>query len=64
MSLPMDIHAALISRIKILANMNIADHFRAQDGQFTTDSNGRKIDIRVATAPTVNGEMSVLSYSG
>ncbi len=60
MSLPMDIHAALISRIKILANMNIADHFRAQDGQFTTDSNGRKIDIRVATAPTVNGEMSVL----
>ena len=60
MSLPMDIHSSLICRIKILANMNIADHFRAQDGQFTTDANGRKIDIRVATSPTVNGEMSVL----
>jgi general secretion pathway protein E len=60
MSLPMDIHSALISRIKILANMNIADHFRPQDGQFSTESNGRKIDIRVATAPTVNGEMAVL----
>jgi general secretion pathway protein E len=60
MSLPMDIHPALISRIKILSNLNIADHFRAQDGQFTTEAKQRKIDIRVATSPTVNGEMSVL----
>jgi general secretion pathway protein E len=60
MSLPMDIHSALISRIKILANMNIADHFRPQDGQFATESSGRKIDVRVATCPTVNGEMAVM----
>ena len=60
MSMPMDIHAALISRIKILSNLNIADHFRAQDGQFTVEVNGRNIDIRVATAPTVHGEMAVL----
>jgi general secretion pathway protein E len=60
MSLPMDIHAALISRVKILSNMNIADHHRAQDGQFSTTAKGREIDIRVATSPTVNGEMSVL----
>ncbi len=60
MSMPMDIHAALISRIKILSNLNIADHFRAQDGQFTVEVNGRGIDIRVATAPTVHGEMAVL----
>jgi type II secretory ATPase GspE/PulE/Tfp pilus assembly ATPase PilB-like protein len=50
----------LISRIKILSNLNIADHFRAQDGQFSTDAKGRSIDVRVATSPTVHGEMAVL----
>ncbi len=59
-SLPLNIHPALISRIKILADMNIADHHRAQDGQFSTEAKGRQIDVRVATAPTVHGEMSVL----
>ena len=60
MSLPLDIHPALVSRIKILSNMNIADHHRAQDGQFSTKAKGREIDVRVATAPTVHGEMAVL----
>jgi general secretion pathway protein E len=60
MSLPVSIHLALISRIKILSDLNIADHHKAQDGQFSTESKGREIDIRVATAPTVHGEMSVL----
>jgi len=60
MSLPLNIHPALISRIKILADMNIADRHRAQDGQFSTETKGREIDIRVATAPTVNGEMADL----
>jgi general secretion pathway protein E len=60
MSLPLDIHSALISRVKILANMNIADHNRAQDGQFSTVAKQREIDIRVATSPTVLGEMTVL----
>jgi len=59
-SLPLNIHMALISRIKILADMNIADHHRAQDGQFSTEAKGRQIDVRVATAPTVHGEMGVL----
>jgi general secretion pathway protein E len=60
MSLPLDIHSALISRVKILANMNIADHNRAQDGHFSTVAKQREIDIRVATSPTVLGEMAVL----
>jgi general secretion pathway protein E len=60
MSLPLSIHRALISRIKILGEMNIADHFRPQDGQFSTESKGRQIDVRVATAPTVSGETAVL----
>ena len=60
MSLPINVHRALISRIKILAELNIADHFRPQDGQFSTESKGREIDIRVATAPTVLGETATL----
>jgi general secretion pathway protein E len=60
MSLPLSIHRALISRIKILGGMNIADHFRPQDGQFSTEAKGRQIDVRVATAPTVSGETATL----
>jgi general secretion pathway protein E len=60
MSLPVSVHRALISRIKILAEMNIADHFRPQDGQFSTEAKGREIDVRVATAPTVSGETATL----
>ncbi len=60
MSLPLNIHLALVSRIKILADLNIADRHRPQDGQFSTEAKGRQIDIRVATAPTVNGEMASL----
>jgi general secretion pathway protein E len=60
MSLPLNIHLALVSRIKILSELNIADRHRPQDGQFTAKAKGRDIDIRVATAPTVNGEMAEL----
>jgi len=60
MSLPLNIHLAIVSRIKILADLNIADRHRAQDGQFSVSAKGRDIDIRVATSPTVTGEMAVL----
>ena len=60
MALPLNIHKPLISRLKILANMNIADSHRPQDGQFTVTTSGRNLDVRIATSPTVNGEMSVL----
>jgi len=60
MSLPLNVHRALVSRIKILGEMNIADHFRPQDGQFSTVAKGREIDVRVATAPTVLGETATL----
>jgi general secretion pathway protein E len=60
MSLPLSINRALVSRIKILSDMNIADHLRPQDGQFSFDAKGRAIDVRVATVPCVNGEMAVL----
>ena len=60
MSLPLSVHLALLSRIKIMADMNIADHHRPQDGQFSIEAKGREIDVRVATTPTVNGEMAEL----
>jgi general secretion pathway protein E len=59
-SLPLSTLTQLISRIKILGNMNIADHHRPQDGQFSLTTKGRQIDIRVAIIATVNGEMAVL----
>ena len=60
MSLPLKIHLPLTSRIKIMADMNIADHLRPQDGQFSIEAKGRPIDIRVATSPTIHGETAVL----
>ena len=60
MSLPLNVHRAMISRIKILSELNIADSHHPQDGQFTFTTKDRQIDIRVATTPTVYGEMSVL----
>ena len=60
MSLPPRIHLPLTSRIKIMADMNIADRLRPQDGQFSTEAKGRLIDVRVGTSPTVHGEMTVL----
>ena len=60
MSLPLKIHLPLTSRIKIMADMNIADHLRPQDGQFSTETKGRAVDIRVATVPTVHGEATVM----
>ena len=59
-SLPLGAHAPLISRIKILGGMNIADPRRPQDGQFSFKAKGRDIDVRVATIATVHGEMAVL----
>ncbi len=58
-TLPVSAHAPLISRLKILGNMNIADH-RPQDGQFSVKSKRKEIDIRVATIAGVCGEIATL----
>lgn len=60
LSLPLSVHPALISRLKIMAGMNIAERRRPQDGQITFQLEDREIDIRVATSNTINGEMVVL----
>jgi general secretion pathway protein E len=59
-TLPAGVHAALVSRIKVLANMNIAEKRRPQDGQFSATIANKQIDFRVATAETSHGEMVVM----
>ena len=61
LSLPLSTATSLISRIKILAKMNIADHHRPQDGQFSVRTRGgQAIDIRVGTVSTVYGEIAAV----
>jgi general secretion pathway protein E len=55
-----NLHLGLISRIKILARLNIAEQRLPQDGRIKLAVKGREIDLRVATAPTLNGENVVL----
>ncbi|CAN2039364.1 General secretion pathway protein E [Candidatus Magnetomoraceae bacterium gMMP-15] len=51
---------AVISRIKIISGMNIADRRRPQDGKAKVRFQGKEIELRVATLPTVNGESVVI----
>lgn len=57
---PRKIHPGIVSRIKILASMNIAERRVPQDGRFHMDAGKQVIDLRVATLPTVHGEKVVL----
>ncbi|MDD4617002.1 MAG: GspE/PulE family protein [Alphaproteobacteria bacterium] len=52
--------AAVISRVKIIAGLNIAEHRLAQDGRIRMTVKGIEIDIRVATTPTIHGESLTL----
>jgi type IV pilus assembly protein PilB len=60
MRLPASMGPALVSRVKVLAEMNIVERRRPQDGQLQMEINGRELDIRVATSSTVFGEMCVM----
>src|SRR3954452_2236109 len=60
LSLPENIGPGLVSRIKILAGMNIVERRRPQDGQIATTVDGREVDIRVSTTGTIWGEKVVL----
>ncbi len=58
--IPADLHPAVISRIKILAKMDIAERRVPQDGRITVKAGTRIVDIRVSTMPTINGEKVVM----
>ncbi|MET0911381.1 MAG: ATPase, T2SS/T4P/T4SS family [Ilumatobacteraceae bacterium] len=59
-SLPLSAHNALISRLKIMSEMNIVEKRAPQDGQFSTKVDGRPLDVRVASVSTVFGEKIVM----
>ena len=58
--LPTATGAALASRVKIMAGMNIVERRRAQDGQISANVDGRELDVRVATIETIWGEKLVM----
>ncbi|MBI1863471.1 Flp pilus assembly complex ATPase component TadA [Candidatus Microgenomates bacterium] len=60
LSLPMSLHDALVSRIKILSQMKIDERRTPQDGRFTFKLGQEEIDLRVSTLPTVHGEKVVM----
>lgn len=57
---PKNITGGVISRVKILSDIDIAERRKPQDGRMSVVHNGRKIDLRVATLPTVWGEKIVM----
>ncbi|WP_084101394.1 GspE/PulE family protein [Demequina sp. NBRC 110051] len=57
---PKAIQNGVISRIKIMADIDIAERRKPQDGRLSVNHNGKKVDLRVATLPTVWGEKIVM----
>jgi general secretion pathway protein E len=59
-SLPPSMRTALVSRIKVMAELNIAERRLPQDGRMRVAVRGHEIDLRVATAPSIHGETVVM----
>lgn len=57
---PKRMHASLVSRIKVMCGMDIAERRRPQDAKFQLRAQGRQIDFRVSTLPMVHGEKVVI----
>lgn len=55
-----EFHPALISRIKVLAKLDISEHRMPQDGRVHLTVDGREIDLRISTLPTILGEKIVM----
>ena len=60
MSIPQKLRSGVIARLKVIADLNIAERRIPQDGRFSVRMNEGKIDLRVATLPTAYGEKVVL----
>jgi type IV pilus assembly protein PilB len=59
-ALPHYIHPEIVSRLKIICDMNVAERRLPQDGRFSVSIQDKKLDVRVSTIPTVHGEKVVL----
>ncbi|GAA1770885.1 GspE/PulE family protein [Luedemannella helvata] len=60
LDLPAAMGPVIVSRIKIMANMNIVERRRPQDGQISLEIEGRGVDIRVSTTSVIEGEKVVM----
>jgi len=58
--MPLDLFYPMISRVKLLAAMNIAERRQPQDGRYTIERLGRSLDARVSSMPTISGEKLVI----
>lgn len=58
--IPMELYGNIISRLKIMCRLNIAEYRLPQDGRFSYEYFGKKIDVRVSIVPLINGEKAVL----
>ncbi|HEX2183467.1 MAG TPA: ATPase, T2SS/T4P/T4SS family, partial [Rubrobacteraceae bacterium] len=59
-SVPPKLQSGVVARLKVLANLDIAERRLPQDGRFAAGLGDRQVDLRVATLPTVHGEKAVL----
>ncbi|GBF73382.1 hypothetical protein PA598K_01669 [Paenibacillus sp. 598K] len=59
-TLPPNMHGVITARIKIMANMNVAERRLPQDGRVEQEVDYRKIDLRISTLPTIHGEKVVM----
>ena len=60
--IPRNLQSAVISRLKVMSNMNVTERRVPQDGRAAIRSNGKEIDMRVNTLPTIYGEKIVIRY--
>src|SRR5690606_16209312 len=56
LSLPRAVGVPLVSRVKIMSGLDIADRLRPQDGRARVEADGRAVDLRVSTLPAAHGE--------
>ena len=57
---PLPLHAAVVSRLKMMANLDVAERRLPQDGRIRATVRGRAVDLRVSTLPTIHGEKCVI----
>ena len=58
--IPSQLHASLVSRLKVMAALDISERRRPQDGRITVKTPMRIVDLRISTLPTINGEKVVM----
>ena len=59
-TLPAQVHAPMVSRVKMLARIDISEKRKPQDGRIKTERDGREVELRVSTLPTAFGEKVVI----